>query len=303
MQMLLSATLKSHGRIIWAVTLDGGLFTVLVLYCGWLWLHTGAVYSVSVMFTFLGVYALVLLAVCGYSLRQHFADFAWVRYREAVKFGIPLIISGFLIMLLAGSMRVFIEHFLGLEQVALYAFYFRLAAVVIMIHQVVNIALFQKIYQAAPATLDKFFALFLLFIGIISVLSCFIVPIFATNYFRLMHESIATHHKLYLLLSVQMVFWVSAALNENIIYREGLATKMNWGFGLLVPVMLGAMAGFNAMGWLNIFTITLINIVVLYLGVEVQLYVLRTQKIYFPKVRLVNIAALCLMFFLYFWAL
>jgi len=288
MQVMLSSILKSHERIFPAVFLDGGLFLVLNAYNLWLY-TTGATLDFGLLEIVFGVYLLLLFGLHLVRFLQSRKDFSWNHYGESLRFGKNLLLSSFLIICLTGSARIFIEYFLNMEQVGIYAFYFRFAAAVVMIHQVVNIVFFKKMYQAQPAALDKYFSLFLLFILVAGAVLLFLVPIMFKGTLRLLDESWETYHLLYVILSFQMIFWICMALNENILYREELSSKMNgWFLGLFL-LMAGSIYILHSIGQLNVFNLTLINSICLILACEVQFMLLRNRQLSFAKTRGLNL--------------
>lgn len=299
MQVMLSSILKSHEKIFPAVFLDGGLFLVLNLYNLWLY-SSGTTLDFAVLEFIFGLYLVFLFGLHAYRFLQTRNDFSWANYRESMRFGKNLLVSSFLIICLTGSARIFIEYFLDMEQVGIYAFYFRFAAAVVMIHQVVNIVFFKKMYQAPPAALDKYFSLFLVFILIVGSVLLFLVPMVFKGSLRLLDETWQKYHLLYAILSFQMVFWICMALNENILYREELSNKMNvWFLGLFLA-MGGGIYLLHSQNQLDLFNLTLINSICLVLACEVQFMLLRKRQLSFAKTRSLNLifgAILLLIFF------
>lgn len=288
MQVMLSSILKSHERIFPAVFLDGGLFLVLNAYNLWLY-ATGSTLNFALLEIVFGVYLLLLFGLHLFRFLQSRNDFSWGRYKESLQFGKNLLLSSFLIICLTGSARIFIEYFLSMEQVGIYAFYFRFAAAVVMIHQVVNIVFFKKMYQAEPAALDKYFSLFLIFILVAGSTLLFIVPAVFKGSLRLLDETWQAYHLLYVILSFQMIFWILMALNENILYREELSSKMNGWFMGLFFLMAGGIYTLSTLGQLNLFNLTLINSICLILACEVQFMLLRSKQLSFSKTRRLNL--------------
>jgi len=299
MQVMLSAILKSHETIFPAVFLDGGLFLVLNLYNLWLYI-SGDTLDFAVLEWVFGLYLLFLFGLHSYRFWLAKSDFSWQRYGIALQFGRNLLVSSFLIICLTGSARILIEYFLGMEQVGIYAFYFRFAAAVVMIHQVVNIVFFKKMYESLPATLDKYFSMFLLFILVAGGILLFVVPIVFKGSLSLLDDTWLAYHKLYIILSFQMIFWICMALNENILYREQLSSKMNSWFAGLLLLMTGGIWWLDQLGQLDIFNLTLINSICLIAACEVQFLLLRQKQLSFTKTRLLNLSFGLLLLIVYF---
>lgn len=288
MQVMLSAILKSHEVLFPAMLLDGGLFLVLNLYNLWLYVS-----GTSLDFALLEIaFSSYMLLLWGMHLLRFLytrSDFSWSSYKEVLDFGKNLLLSSFLIICLTGSARIFIEYFLGMEQVGIYAFYFRFAAAVVMIHQVVNIVFFKKMYESSPAMLDKYFAVFLLFILVVGSMLLFTVPVLFEGKLSLLDQTWQTYWKLYVILSFQMIFWICLALNENILYREQLSVKMNRWFLILLVLMTAGIWLMARMDQLNVFNLTMINSICLALACEIQFMLLRRKQLPFTKTRILNL--------------
>lgn len=287
LQQILSSVQKSQNKITLAVIIDGGIYLVIIL----MYLSVQVLYfkySFYLLFNFLVLYAMLIFSIFVHKFFLHKSDFSLERYKESLTFGSPLIISSFTTIALLGSTRIYIEYFLNTKDVAYYSFYFRLAASVVMIHQIINIAFFRKIYEAIPETLDKYFSMFIFIISILSMVSYLILPSLVISYFSIMKESFDNMKPLYFILSIQVVFWICNALNENIIIRENLAGDFNKWIITIILSMIFIMWVLNVTGYLDIFTLTITNMVAIFLSNETQFILLKNKKkINFYKTRLV----------------
>ena len=108
---------------------------------------------------------------------------------KIVKFGLPLVAGSLLIIALTGSARILIERWIDLEAVGIYGLYFRLAAMVVMLHQIINIAFFKKIYTSEPAKLDQWFEYFLLFIIAVSIFIFITIPLLVIPYINIIKKT------------------------------------------------------------------------------------------------------------------
>jgi O-antigen/teichoic acid export membrane protein len=296
LQMLYSSILKSNEVIKVAIVVDAGLYLVLNVFNILLW--CGFSFSIPLLITLLLSYIVILMAIY---IRKFLKNpkFISENYVTAIKFGLPLILSGFLIIGLTGIARIIIEYFLGLEEVAIYSFYFRIAGVVVMIHQIINIAFFKKIYEAEPKILDKYFSAFIIAITLISSFLWWVVPIFTINYFELLQETYSSNKLLYFILSIQMTYWIGLALNENIVYRENLASKLNKGLSVVILLMIAALFLIDYYTALTLTGIVIINIIAIFIAIEFQFFYLKKERdIHFPKTRTVNTIILLLLLFI-----
>ncbi|MFT4761665.1 MAG: O-antigen/teichoic acid export membrane protein [Paraglaciecola sp.] len=285
LQVMSSVILKSHEILQKAVFFDGGFFLVLNGYNAHLWL-TGQAFDIQILQLTFAVYLLFLTTWHGFAFWKNRMDFSMKRYFEALSFGRHLVLSSFLIISLTGSARIFIEWFLNLEEVGYYGFYFRFASVTVIIHQIINIIFFKKMYQSDARILDRYFALFLNVLVIGGLVAWQIIPFIFNGILSLLEDSYATYNPLYFILTFQMIFWIALALNENIIYREGLSKKMNKGFLFIILGMLISLWALHSTGYLNVFWLTIVNMVAIFLGTEFQFLLLKQKKINLLKMKL-----------------
>lgn len=283
-QALSSSILKSHEVLVRAVIFDGGLFIALNAYNLWLYIFGGA-FDVEHLQTCFAIYLFGLTAGYGFLFWQEQSDFSFKKYFETIKFGKHIVFSAFLIICLTGSARIFIEWFLGLETVGYYGIYFRFAAMTVMLHQVVNIVFFKKMYQAEAETLDLYFAVFLQVLVFGALLLWQLIPPIFGEYVKMLQDSYETYQRLYLTLSFQMVFWISLALNENIIYREELSKKMNKGLVFIIIGMAASMLLLHQLYLLDVFNLTLVNMIAIFLATEYQFFLLKRKNINLFKMR------------------
>lgn len=283
-QALSSSILKSHEVLVRAVIFDGGLFIALNAYNLWLYL-SGGLFDVENLQTCFAIYLFCLTSGYGFLFWQEQSDFSFKKYFEALKFGKHIILSAFLIICLTGSARIFIERFLDLETVGYYGIYFRFAAVTVMLHQIVNIVFFKKMYQAEARFLDRYFAFFLQILVLVALVLWQIIPPVFSEFITLLQNSYETYQSLYLILSFQMIFWIALALNENIIYREELSKLMNKGLVFIIIGMAGVMFALYQLSLLDIFSLALTNMAAIFLATEYQFSLLKRKKIRLNKMR------------------
>jgi len=299
MQVLYSTILKSHEVLIPAILLDGGIFILINIYNILIYLGVLS-FSFETLETGLMIYMMVLWGIYFREYNVIKNQFTVKKYKEAIHFGKHLVASSFLIILLTGGARIFIYYFLEIKEVGYYGFYFRLAAIIVMIHQIINIVFFKKMYQSDTNTLDHYFSLFVGAILIMSISLSFLVPVVFSSVLTLLENSYGDYKLLYFTLSFQVVFWIILALNENIIYREELSSKMNKGFFIILFLMLGTMAIFSRLEILNIFWLTIINMLAIAAAVEWQFFLLKKERnIRFTNTHLINYLALILFFITY----
>ena len=89
------------------------------------------------------------------------------RFRLALRTGLPMLAFALASVWLAVSGRVLIGSLLSTKAVALYAFDFRIASLVLIVHGVLATALFSRMYTMRTRPYDRFASTYLLFVAAI----------------------------------------------------------------------------------------------------------------------------------------
>ncbi len=298
-QLIKSSIQKSHEQIQVASVLDSGVYYFLCIYLAIKSL-LGMPFQVFDLVLPFGSYLFVMFI---WSLKDYLTskgDYNKKRYKESIAFGITVVISGFLMNGLVMGGRVAVEYFLGFEQVAYYGFYFRLAAVIVIFHQIINIAFFKKIYQSLPKTLDFYFSLLLLILIIGSVSLWWLVPMLFSSFFEVLRNTYTEFKWLYFIFAFYAVLWISMALGENIVYREKLAGLLNRALVVLIFVVLCSLFLLNSLYGLDLHMLAMVFMIGIYLACEIQHYLLRTKRsINLLRMRMVNRFIIVMFFIVY----
>jgi O-antigen/teichoic acid export membrane protein len=279
-QVLYSTQLKSHEKSIVAVILDSGIYLILFLFFilsqfGFIVVNIRSI-NICIL-----VYSLFYIILGVYKFLKHRHTIKLKYYREILNFSIHLLIATFLIFLITTSGRILVEIFFDFTTVGVYAFYFRLAAIVVMIHQVINIAFFKKIYTFDPKILDKYYYIFFIFIYVLSVLIFILAPYIVTHFSEYFNETYTNNKDIYFLLSAQMVMWIASALNSNIVDRENLASKNNLKF--LVLVVLSSILLILFKDKITLPLLTYFHFTIIFVACMIQYYSLYTKNIRFSR--------------------
>ena len=278
-QVYISTQLKTNERITPAVLLDSGVYISLLIF--------GVLAYFNILPSSIATFSYIVLAYAFLYVFYAIIQFKTIdktdilaNYITVLKYSIHVVLGGLLIYFITVSGRLLIEYFLkDFELVAIYAFYFRLSAVIVMIYQIINIAFFKKMYEFEPKILDKYFAVCFVILYGIAIISFFIAT-FILPYFSSFYTSTITEYKsVYYLLSAQMVFWIATALLSNIIDREKLASKNNPLFLILVLVFLAIL--FVLRPQLDLKLFIGIHLSVIALASLIQILTLRKKNIYF----------------------
>jgi O-antigen/teichoic acid export membrane protein len=209
--------------------------------------------------------------------------YSWIKVAEIVKFGIPLVLSGFIMYWLTSCARVYIGHFIGYEAVGIYSFYFRLVGISVVIQQFLYIAFFKKLYMGDSSFLDKYYVLVMvLILACCIVVSLLSIPI--VGYF--MPDKDFSDIKLLLLLSIQMPIWVGISFCEGLTARENIVIKMN--IRLVFIVLAFALFLFLIRNHLDLHIFTLGMIIQFYMAFTIQIMLLRKRGVGLRKCMVVN---------------
>ena len=271
---------KSDEQIIKAVFLDALFYTFLLASYAFIQFFGGESSIVSIGY-FIAIYAAVYVLLTAYKIK-YITTLNIKKHQKLIKYGKSVMVSSFLILLIANSGRILIDEFLQDKTlVADYGFYFRMASFVVILHQVLTLIYFKKIYTFKTEKLDNMFLVFMGLIIIGSGLTYLIIPHIGPYFFD-MFESYERNQKLYLILCFQMISWIVLANNENVIYREKLATKMNVYFIVLVIIIFLLMFYFRST--LSLERIAFAIYLMIFLANSIQFYILhRYRKISLKK--------------------
>lgn len=279
-QVFISTKLKTNENITKAVFFDSGIYLVLLIFIilNSLNLIDNSLDNINLYVQIYSIlYALYALSKL-FTLKLAF----FKKYIRIIKFSHHLLFSAVLIFFITVSGRFLIEYFLrDFKLVGIYSFYFRIAALVVMIHQIVSIVFFKKIYTLNPKILDKYFALFFIGLYVVSNISFSLSYYVAPSFSSFFKDTINEYGNVYFILSAQVLFWISSALTSNIIDREELAKKINpWFFGLIVVFLI---IFHIAKSYLTLEIYTLLHFLMIYLATLMQYLVLNRKKIFFKK--------------------
>ncbi len=279
-QVFYSTQFKSHERSTIAVFFDSGVYLILLAFFLLSRLDLVSI-GISTINKFILLYSLVYVMYAIYGYFKNKTSILITDYKTILNFSVHLLISTFLIFLITTSGRILVELFFDFETVGVYAFYFRLAAIVVMIHQVVNIAFFKKIYTFDPRVLDRYYFLFFIFIFTLSIIIFLCAPYLVNSISEYFSKTYMENRVVYFLLSAQMVMWIASALNSNIIDRENLAARNNTRFLLLI--VLSSIALFLLKDVMTLSLLTFCHLSVIFLANIIQYFSLYKKEIYFLK--------------------
>lgn len=279
-QELYSIRLKSHEKPTMAIFLDSGVYIVLLLL---IVLRQLTLLPINLA----AINTIILIYACLYAVKGIYDYITCSKahivknYKTILNYSFNIMIATFLIFLITSSGRILAEYFFGYDEVAVYGFYFRLAAIVVMVYQMVNIIFFKKIYTVNPEILDKYYSLFFVFIITAALIIFSISPHVMTGLSGFFKTTYEAYKPVYFLLSAQMVMWIATALNSNIIDRENLAKTNNVRFFALILLGTGLMFLFK--NKLTLQLMVFIHYSIIFIACLIQYYSLNKKNIQFKK--------------------
>ncbi|MCL5127262.1 hypothetical protein [Algibacter sp. L4_22] len=279
-QVFYSTQLKSHEYSTKAIFLDSGVYLVLAIQIVLFKLNLLELSIKSINIT-IALYALVygFIAIYRfYKVKKHEITF---HYKSILKYSLNVMMGTFFIFLITSSGRILAEYFFTFEEVAVYSFYYRLSAVVVMIYQMISIVFFKKIYTLDPKILDKYYSLFFVGIAILSFIIFTISPFILNPLSSFFKDNYIKNKEVYFLLSSQMVMWIATALNSSIIDRENLAKKNNAFFLSLIVMSCGSLLFLKDI--LSLELLVLIHYSIIFIACLIQYFTLSRKSIYFKK--------------------
>ncbi len=296
MQALYSITYKVERAPVWASAAESGLYVVLLfLAAAFFWFKPQhQILWINVALNLFGA-----IMVGGAARNYHPAirlRHTRRRFREALKFGLPQILSGILLGFIASGGRMLAGHFFPLEVVGVYGFFFRTSAIVLVVYQLLTTVYFRRFYEADGDVLDGYFTWFLGLIFALSASSVLIGPLVLARLFPKYWYHQSDSLQLYLVLGCQMVLWCGTAMLEMILYREKQGPKLLW--ILVVALLFLAVAAglYPYFGTLTLLRLCQLHLLTVFLSVQGQILLLRRIGLPFRKLRTAVTGVLALYF-------
>jgi O-antigen/teichoic acid export membrane protein len=279
-QKFYSTILKSQEKINKAVLLEAGIYLILSSFLlGYFFnLIQPNIFNISKAIL---SYAMFWVSYSLYKFYKVNKNQIFIKYKKIISFSIHLLLSSSFLFLLTLSGRILSKYFFDYETTGVYGFYFRLAAIVVLIYQVISVRYFKDLYTKSTSKLDFYFSSFYLFIFTLSLLIYFLAPYimpYFSNYFK---ETYLENRIVFFILFCQMTMWIASALNSSIVDREGLAKVNNWYF--LGFFIFSALCLYLHRDYLTLLSLTFILYSLFFIANITQFLALRTKKIIFKK--------------------
>ena len=286
-QLLMSTIEKLNGRNLASIVIDSFLYILLFIYLLY-------IYFLAQSFSLLIWNTLILLLLLLNGAVYHFPQLKKEElknisgFKKVYTYGGLMIIAAPLVALNTASIRLYIEYFLGLKEIALFSFYYRVTTFSLLIYKVVTILLFRRIFTKEYHVLDNYFWKLVLLVFGVNSLVIHSSNVFLENYLSSYAIEGYNYQYLMLLCGFHVLFWINNAFLEPIFQRLN-ALKPYILINLIsVLVLFGTMYLFQTNG-LSIEIIVLINIVTLILSGIAQMLYLKIRNIYFKKLLITHL--------------
>jgi len=144
-------------------------------------------------------------------------------WRGAMRAGIPLMLSGALSTLITTSGRAGVGWLLVPQAAADYSVLSRGAALPIVAHQILVVAVFRKLFAVAPQALNRLQTAIVALVALSSLMLWWLLPFYGHLLGPAFARAAASHADSLLLLLAQAIPWSAIALNDTLNARHGTA--------------------------------------------------------------------------------
>jgi len=193
-----------------------------------------------------------------------------------------ILIGSFLTILLLNSGRFFLEFFSeDYEQLAIFGFYLRISGISLVLFQVFYTLYFKDFFTKSIKVLDSYFAFFLFFILLYSVVSFYFLPPILMLFSDFFSRTYPNNESIFYFLTFFAFFWTSYNLFSNIIVREGFMNRSN--VYMLVVLLVFVVLGIALFNKMNALTFASIQLIIGILVVLSQLLLLRIKGFFFKR--------------------
>lgn len=281
-QIMVSAILKVNGKNNLSIIADTGIYIILTALIAVLYVleqsFDQVVWSVTLLMSLLLFTLLYHLKRC-----NGFRDISWGSVGELYKFGVLVVIASPLVFLVTNNTRIYVSHFMGMESVGYYSFFFRLSSVLLIVSRLIQILLFRRFFISEHEKLDRYLALTNIGLGGIIVVSLLTFYSPLGEMFMEHFPEYINHAYILPLCFFQVIFWIGTSFFEAILVREKLMKPFITLLLLVVVSLLATLQLFSMYSDLTLPILVVINtvfILILFVG---QQFLLTRKKIFYRK--------------------
>jgi O-antigen/teichoic acid export membrane protein len=182
----------------------------------------------------------VAMTIAGAIARRDLAPHFIRRMREAATIGLPMVGASLVGAWMVSSGRIYMGLFLSQEDVYAYAFTFRVASLLVLLHAVVVTAFAAQLYKMPTRRFDPIGAMLVGALAIGALLLILVAPErLAIGWFSPAKAALLTARPALALVGAQVFFWVASATAEMRVSRArgaGVSMQLN----LIVSLCVGA---------------------------------------------------------------
>lgn len=205
------------------------------------------------------------------------------RLSSTLLFAAPVLVQSLVIVWFVVSGRIYIGTFLGAEAVALYGAAFRFASALLLVHAVLAIALFARLYAMRTRQYDQFLSLYFVFLAVLAVAMILIFPYVAARVPLRAIRSVDDVVRLFPIILLQTLAWGCIASLELRLARTRRAGRVAMGM-LLLSIIIAAMV--TLAGWHGVLTVRAVawlSALQMILAVLIQFFVLWRRGLKMPR--------------------
>ncbi|MGD9827798.1 MAG: hypothetical protein AB7E70_08805 [Hyphomicrobiaceae bacterium] len=241
--------------------------------------------DVATLAVLYAVVSVLVVAAAGRVASDAAVDDLNGRLRQAMTIGLPMLGFALVTIWLAVSGRILIGFFLSVDAVATYAFSFRVASVVVIVHSLLMTGLFARMYTMRTRAYDRQASIYLAAIagisGALALVYPFALGLVETKAVRADQHALAV--SIYPVVALQVFAWIASAALEVRINRARLAGRATVGSIAVAAVGLAAMAAIWQLGALSLRTAVLCLAAQMLAVAGIQLALLARRGLVMPR--------------------
>ena len=286
-QIFLSSVLKLNNQNIIAVILDSGVFIIL---------------SVLVILDYLNIINFTLnlffvanLMLLFFTLIYHLKNIKGFEYininvvKEIYAYGILVVISAPILVLITASSRLYIGYFLSIEDVSIYSIFIRITSVIFILSRVFAIMLYRKMFAETHEKLDKIYSTILVIYLIVVTIIYLLLPNVLFGRYEVFTNYYIQNSSLFLLCLFQVTFWINTSLFEPIIVRENKILQFILLLVIVFVLMISCLFLINQQGKLSLNSLVIVNTFAIFFLFCGQIQIIKRQIIFYKRTFFVHL--------------
>lgn len=216
------------------------------------------------------------------------------RFRAALRFGAPVLLQSLVIVWCVVSGRIYLGSFLDPQAVALYGASFRIASALLLVHAMLAIALFAKLYAMRTREYDRFLSLYFLFLTVIGLVMIVVFPQLVPRLSLRAVQSVPEAVTLFPVVLLQVLAWGGSASIELRVVRARRAGRAALGIAVVAAGFAAVMfcAAWN--GLLTVKVVTWLSALQMIACVMTQFLVLWRRGLRMPRTMLAFVCGIAL---------